>query len=375
MKNCFTVFLLAISICTRGQINIIERGSKPVSSKPYTNLYDSLSNIKELRDDSIKYHYSLNHLIGQFIYYVTPVISESNMHHRSFFSTPEIKSGSPSLPLDSCMNRYWKISNIVIRESRYVLELTDTIYGKKVYCDSRNMNRDFIVLGYYENIKKKYVGKTYIYKSRYYNDLLNNDKFNYLINFQTKKYNKEIPDNSIWRCTDIGAYNVTNQEDLVTSDDEKRCPIILIFENDSLGKYYAYIENKRGEQFNDSIEDMKEYYWVNNNGNEEERLPLFLGKFLTPAQQDYIAKREEQMKQYFALKKKRLIAKYGKYWGKLVAERQLEIGMTKQMCRDSWGEPESISRISTKYGNYEQWNYLTIYVYFENGKISAIQDK
>ena len=70
-----------------------------------------------------------------------------------------------------------------------------------------------------------------------------------------------------------------------------------------------------------------------------------------------------------------MIAKYGKYWGKLVGEGQLEIGMNKQMCRDSWGEPESINRTSTRYGNHEQWVYTTIYVYFDNGKISAIQDR
>ena len=56
-------------------------------------------------------------------------------------------------------------------------------------------------------------------------------------------------------------------------------------------------------------------------------------------------------------------------------EGQLEIGMTKQMCRDSWGEPKSINRTSTRYGNHEQWVYTTIYVYFDNGKISAIQDR
>ena len=102
---------------------------------------------------------------------------------------------------------------------------------------------------------------------------------------------------------------------------------------------------------------------------------MYLGKFLDPTQQEYIEKREKETKQYFAAQKKRMITKYGNYWGKLVAEKQLEIGMTKQMCRDSWGEPNSINRTSTRYGNHEQWVYTTIYVYFDNGKISAIQDR
>ena len=372
--------LLITSICSKGQINIIESGLPKVVSKPYTVLYDSLTNIKEMRDDSIKYHQSFRHLIGQIIYYVAPDTTKSRVHHKSFYSTPDIRYGTPSLPRGTCMNRYWKISDIVIQKSRYggadkeIFELTDTTDGKTVYCEPRSMNRDFIVLGYYEKIKKMYVGKTYIYQHTYFSDVWDNDRYNYLINFQTKKYNKEIPDNSIWKCTDIGAYNVTNQETLY-DDYESRCPIILIFENDSLGKYYAYVENKIGRAFNDSIKDTKYCFWVTNNGHEEERLPLFLGKFLEPAQQKYIAKREAETKQYFANQKKRMISKYGKYWGKLVGEGQLEIGMTKQMCRDSWGEPESINRTSTRYGNHEQWIYSTIYVYFDNGKISAIQDR
>lgn len=379
MRIFFILFFLAISIYSRGQINVIESSSKPVS-KPYVVLYDSLTNIKEMRDDSIKYHQSFKHLIGQFIYYVAPDTTKLRVHHKAFYNTSEIRYGTPSLPRSTCMNRYWKISDIVVRKSKYggadkeIFELTDTTDGKKVYCESRNMNRDFIVLGYYEKIKRMFVGKTYIYQHTYYSDVWDNDRYNYLINFQTKKYNKDIPDNTIWKCVDIGAYNVTNHETLY-DDYECRSPIILIFENDSLGKYYAYLENKIGRQFNDSIKDTKYCFWVTNRGHEEERLQLFLGKFLTLEQQDYIAKREAETKQYFATQKKRMIAKYGKYWGRLVAEGQLEIGMTKQMCRDSWGDPESINRTSTRYGNHEQWVYSTIYVYFDNGKISAIQDR
>lgn len=379
MRQFITITFLAFAVCSKGQINVISRNSKP-TSKPYVVSYDSLTNIKELRDDSINFHQSFKHLIGQTIYYVAPDSTKSRVHHKAFYSTPEIRYGNPSIPRATCMNRYWKISDIVIQKSRYggadkeIFELTDTTDGKKVYCESRNMNRDFIVLGYYEKIKKMYVGKTYIYQHTFYSDVWDNDRYNYLINFQTKKYNKDIPENTVWKCIDIAAYNITNQESLY-DDYESRSPIILIFENDSLGKYYAYVENKIGRPFNDPIQDTKYCFWPQNKGHEEERLPLFLGKFLSPTQKDYIVKREAETKQYFAAQKKRMISKYGKYWGKLVAEGQLEIGMTKQMCRDSWGEPESINRTSTQYGNHEQWVYTTIYVYFDNGKISAIQDR
>lgn len=52
------------------------------------------------------------------------------------------------------------------------------------------------------------------------------------------------------------------------------------------------------------------------------------------------------------------------------------IGMTKQQVLDSmWGEPTKINTTTTKYGVSEQWVYPNNnYLYFENGKLTAIQN-
>jgi hypothetical protein len=54
------------------------------------------------------------------------------------------------------------------------------------------------------------------------------------------------------------------------------------------------------------------------------------------------------------------------------------IGMTKSMVTASWGSPEDINRTATAYGIHEQWLYpgrdKTIYVYFDNGVLTAWQD-
>lgn len=382
MRHLFSIFILFISVCSRGQINIIEANSKP-ALKPYIVIYDSLTNIREMRDDSIKLHQSFKHLLGQTICYVAPDTTKYRVHHKSFYATPEIRYRTPSVSRNVIMNRYWKISDIATTKSSYggsdrqVFELTDTTDGKKVYCEPKgfipDVNRDFVVLGYYEKMKQLYIGKSFVYKKYYSYGIADSydgyKKYNNLINYETKKVGDSIPENSIWKCVDIGAYNVTQHEK--SGDGDHRCPVILIFENDKYGKYYSYTQDYLGRPF----EETEYCFWVTEKGHEEERLPLYLGKFLDFNQQEYIAKREKETKQYFANQKKRMIAKYGKYWGKLVGEGQLEIGMTKQMCRDSWGEPESINRTSTRYGNHEQWVYTTIYVYFDNGKISAIQDR
>jgi len=72
-----------------------------------------------------------------------------------------------------------------------------------------------------------------------------------------------------------------------------------------------------------------------------------------------------------------LIAEYG--WTRKCAERVLEgyiyIGDTKEIVLESWGQPEDINRTTTAYGTTEQWVYgLGCYIYFENGKVTAIQD-
>jgi len=375
MKKCLLIMLLLLPLVIEAQIKVLEDTPKP-TSKPYVVLYDSLSNISTIRDDSIKHHESYKHLIGQTIFYVEPDDTKSRVHHKSFYDTPEIKYGTTALPYESCMNRYWKITNIVNYKPPFavadkeIFELTDTTDGKRVYCEPRNMNRDFIVVGFYEKIKENYIGKTFIYNKTYFSEVWDNDRYNYLMDLQTKKHNKDIPEKTKWKCIDIAAYNVTKQ-DAMYDDYECRCPIILVFENDSLGKYYSYVQTKTGKPFKDT----KNCYWITDKGHEEESILLYLGKFLDEEQEAYISKRDKEEKQYFEAQKKKMLKKYGKYWGKLVAEGQLEIGMTKQMCRDSWGEPEDINTTSTRYGTHEQWVYTTIYVYFDNGKISAIQDR
>lgn len=70
-----------------------------------------------------------------------------------------------------------------------------------------------------------------------------------------------------------------------------------------------------------------------------------------------------------------LITKYGSEYGELVANKQVALDMTKEMCRDAWGKPMNTYRTTTKYGQTEVWcyNYKTR-VYFHNGKVIQIDD-
>lgn len=60
----------------------------------------------------------------------------------------------------------------------------------------------------------------------------------------------------------------------------------------------------------------------------------------------------------------------------------VKVGMTKTEVIQVWNKPQKINRTTTSYGQGEQWVYSfrwdhiyeTAYVYFQNGKVSAIQN-
>ena len=59
----------------------------------------------------------------------------------------------------------------------------------------------------------------------------------------------------------------------------------------------------------------------------------------------------------------------------LIRQGRIRIGMSKDACKLSWGEPDDINTSRGRWGVHEQWVYSrNRYVYFENGKLSAIQE-
>ncbi len=56
-----------------------------------------------------------------------------------------------------------------------------------------------------------------------------------------------------------------------------------------------------------------------------------------------------------------------------ILKGKVKIGMTKEMCKLSWGEPKSINETITSGKKSEQWVYSDNYLYFDNGILTAIQ--
>ena len=56
-----------------------------------------------------------------------------------------------------------------------------------------------------------------------------------------------------------------------------------------------------------------------------------------------------------------------------ILQGKVKIGMTKEMCKLAWGEPKKINETITSGKKTEQWVYSDIYLYFDNGILTAIQ--
>jgi len=106
-------------------------------------------------------------------------------------------------------------------------------------------------------------------------------------------------------------------------------------------KYYnlsLVLENEKGEQIPLSIDDSKMTHWVFEYGQSE-------------------------------LYKK----KFGNDDWQRILDGKVKIGMTKEMCKLSWGTPKSINETITSGIKSEQWVYSDNYLYFDNGILTAIQ--
>lgn len=64
------------------------------------------------------------------------------------------------------------------------------------------------------------------------------------------------------------------------------------------------------------------------------------------------------------------VLKYDEEIGQRIASKRIWKGMTDEMVRDGWGEPDKIDRNVEKWGVFEQWNYGNIIFFFRDGNLT-----
>lgn len=263
-------------------------------------------------------------------------------------------------PYSAYMGHYFKIVDLLFDNENVCLVLLDdnndtVIYSRK----SRGFNTDnpshldfpeFILVGYYLKMKELHVGKDYI--------CYNTGSKNTITTDINTGEEITLYHESEWHCSSLEFVDLHNAEEL---------QLYLIFNNKNGNCIKVRIDNRKRE-FN----------------------PLTLHKFKN--KQDYLkqkeleklqnAEKEKRLAEEKARKEKErlefekmIINKYGEYYGGFIIKGQVILGMSTDMCRYAWGEPSRINTTIVEGIKSEQWVYsLYSYLYFDNGKLTAIQN-
>lgn len=78
---------------------------------------------------------------------------------------------------------------------------------------------------------------------------------------------------------------------------------------------------------------------------------------------------------YYDEKISRLTKKYGKKDAMMIAANKIWKGMTIEMLRESWGEPDSKHEDSFSYGTFTQLKYGEIEFFFRDNKLIDWEEK
>ena len=68
------------------------------------------------------------------------------------------------------------------------------------------------------------------------------------------------------------------------------------------------------------------------------------------------------------------VLKYGKEIGNRIAYKRIWKGMTDEMVRDGWGEPDRIEKNIEAWGVFSQWIYGDVIFFFQDGKLTDWQE-
>lgn len=298
------------------------------------SLYNPRDNFKE--GDSY-YHKKLKnglaHLVGQEIMYC----GLSNQYSQG--AVYIIDSVTPNKNRFDGNQLYISIKNT--RNSILLQSTGKSIKSILLQGKDSELNKSWVVLSHLKYLKDSLVGREYIY---------NYERDSYgapIKQVGSNKPMKEVPSKSVWICVDVLPWLQIGDRILYFAN-----PVIIL-QNEKYGKGYCF----------------QHVEWP-----KEKEEPVFGYRMIDKQEYDAKIKAEQKAKQERIAK---LTAKYGKYYAKLIVEEKVVRGMTKEMCRESWGEPDDINVSIGSWGRHEQWVYGKIYssyLYFENGKLTTIQD-
>lgn len=282
-------------------------------------------------------------------------------------------------PYDSISNTYFTILNIEVAHSMGVIQgqfssldkfdsrqkvshlrftLKNQTSGEEIYWIVKNnsrLNNSFMFLvPYFEKMQQSFKGRNVVSTTEYPSTL---------VDIKTGNEVKIKPGEK-WHCYDVTFVNLKDKTLiqpylLLEKDGVKVMVSFEDFTRESFGKFVTEQYTSRPTFITEHIYD--ELLADNQRAVEERQ-----------RKEEEKKRLEEQAQKE---RNQRIMQKYGNKYGTMICNGEVCLKMTKEMCRESWGDPIDINTTIVDGMTTEQWVYgLQTYLYFTNGVLTAIQN-
>lgn len=276
-----------------------------------------------------------------------PIIINENEFSLGKHSNPLIRNNVDSLNGKSFLvidifsgmdpkNKTELTSNIEPKTESLLFKLLDenkdTLYWQTWPIQLQRSNH-FIVQGYYDKQKSYHVGRQFIYRDRIPNEyVLRGDKG------LNNNYEKIIQSNTVsFQKKEIKDLN-TKEPVVIKELDIWECIDVSLIESGNNYELY-YIMKSNNSEIKIPIGEMVRYGFILKDSYDKEQ------EIRTLRQDEFEALKrveEEKIRVQAANRKKYLTSKYGNDIGIKLYNGQVSLGMTKEMCREAWGNGNSI---------------------------------
>ncbi len=309
--------LLFIACCLSAIHSQITTTAIATPKTTQTQVYDGSKNF--LGKDVYLY-------IGEELYLNGKAKSLQEYGYRNFSKSIPY-SYEPAIPYDDFYGKYFIVEDVSRHPKADTGKSVDEyLYGKKYYLKLREKDSNeiwyfeydseyehsfpFIAVKYFNYLKEKYIGTQIVLRGT---NWLSSKSV--MTDISTGLPVSDFLSGAIWDCIDVTV-------------EQTYYSLVMVLQNSYGEKIPFYIDN---------LEKYKNKY----------------------------AFTKEQSDGY--------LEKFGeKIWNTILAEK-VSIGMTKEMCELSWGEPQKVNKTTTNNGIREQWVYYANYLYFEDGILTSIQ--
>jgi hypothetical protein len=340
LQNCMQYIGQDVYVLPKSKLNKLNTGKNMKGYLDFSIYPKGAGNIKENQYKPVQYEHQ-----GSFI-------SDYNALAGKYFTVIDV--------LDQTDDTKFKYEQMGLYLKLKHKENHDILYYQVVQNKEHIRNGKsgpFIFVGYFEKLKQLYKNRIFIAQKN----------IKELVEINSGKP-VSCSKGSEWTCVDVTLIEIKGKILMIP---------VFVFK-DSLNNEIVVGVKEKHEGLNTSISDFKDKeQMLTEKQKQEEELNKQIAEEKKQKEQMAIQSEKNATSNAEAkkLRRENLIKKYGEKNGSMIADGRVAIGMSKQMCIDSWGKPQDINRTTGTYGVHEQWVYnLKSYLYFEGDILTTIQN-